>query len=174
MWLLRWRSKLLGVDSRLTGTPLSIKRQDLLLDYNDRNDRRGCIATTIKKEAVKDGANYLNGKFVTERQVTQVVIDGKAQEVEKTFKNPDTGIDETSLKVEVDAVANDDDKTRVLWTMNKTSRNLIVEVLGEDETQWIGKQIPIIVSSAQGGKPAVYPNEVEFRKLYGKKQRSLL
>ena len=158
----------------MTGTPSSIKLQHLLLDYNESVFMGGVNNTTIKKEAVKDGSNYMNGNFVTERQVTQVVIDGKAQEVEKTFKNPDTGIDETSMKVEVDAVANDDDKTRVLWTMNKTTRNLIVEVLGEDETQWIGKQIPIIVSSAQGGKPAVYPNEVEFRKLYGKKQRSLL
>ena len=158
----------------MTGTPSSIKLHHLLLDYHEAGFMGGVNNTTIKKEAVKDGSNYLNGNFVTERQVTQVVIDGTAQEVEKTFKNPDTGIDETSMKVEVDAVANDDDKTRVLWTMNKTTRNLIVEVLGEDETQWIGKQIPIIVSSAQGGKPAVYPNEVEFRKLYGKKQRSLL
>jgi len=154
----------------MTGTPNSIKLQHLLLDYNNGGDMK----TTIKKEAVKEGGSFLNGSFVTEKAVTKVIVDDRAVEVEKTFKNEKTGEDETKRLVEVYAVANDEEKSRVLWTMNKTSRNLIVDVLGEDETQWIGKEIPIIVSSALGGRPAVYPNEIEFRKLYGKKQRSLV
>ena len=102
-----------------------------------------------------------------------MVIDDQARVVEKTFKNDKTGLDETKSLVEVNCVANDENKTRVLWTMNKTSRNLIVDVLGEDEVKWIGKIIPVVVDASLG-KAAVYPNRVLFQKLHGTKQKELL
>tara|TARA_B100000029_G_scaffold335092_1_gene327195 strand:- start:619 stop:1092 length:474 start_codon:yes stop_codon:yes gene_type:complete len=154
------------------GTPSSIKLQHLLLDNNDSVIIGGVKKTTIKKEAVKEG-NYLNGSFITENEVTEVVIDDQARVVEKTFKNDKTGLDETKSLVEVNCVANDENKTRVLWTMNKTSRNLIVDVLGEDEVKWIGKIIPVVVDASLG-KAAVYPNRVLFQKLHGTKQKELL
>ena len=156
----------------MTGTPPSIKLQHLLLDNNDSVIIGGVKKTTIKKEAVKEG-NYLNGSFITENEVTEVVIDDQARVVEKPFKNDKTGLDETKSLVEVNCVANDENKTRVLWTMNKTSRNLIVDVLGEDEVKWIGKIIPVVVDASLG-KAAVYPNRVLFQKLHGTKQKELL
>jgi len=160
----------LGVGSRLTGTPLSIKRQDLLLDYNDRNDCRGCIKT-IEPVPVAEGGNYLKGEFVQDKEITEVVIDGRAEVVEKTFTDKATGKEETKQLVEVDVVCNNDDKSRVLWTMNATSRNMMCEILGTDETKWIGKEIPIIVDTSN--KNAIFPNRVVFKKRYAKKQETL-
>lgn len=157
----------MGVDSRLTGTPLSIKRQDLLLDYNDQKDRRRCSLI----EQVPVAGNYLKGEFVQEKEITEVVIDGRAEVVERTFTDKATGKEETKQLVEVDVVCNNDDKSRVLWTMNATSRNMMCEILGTDETKWIGKEIPIIVDTSN--KNAIFPNRVVFKKRYAKKQETL-
>lgn len=153
----------------MTGTPLSIKRQDLLLDYNDRNDRRRC--SLIEPVPVAEGGNYLKGEFVQEKEITEVVIDGKAEVVEKIFTDKATGKEEKKELVEVDVVCNNDDKSRVLWTMNTTSRNMMCEILGKDETKWIGKEIPIIVDTSN--KNAIFPNRVVFKKRYAKTQETL-
>ena len=128
----------------------------------------GEIEKMIEKEATGSG-DYLNPKFVRSNGVTEVTIDSKAEIVEKEFENKKTGELEKKNLVECYVVTNDEKESRVLWSMNKTSRNIVVDVLGTDENTWIGKLVPITVSADNGMNAAVYPDQIRFAQLHKSK-----
>ena len=70
------------------------------------------------------------------------------------------------ILVEVMVITNDENKTEVLWTMNKTSRNIVVDILSTDEDTWIGKTVPITVSASDGMTAAIYPDKIRFEQLH--------
>ena len=110
---------------------------------------------------------YLNGEFVKTNAVTEVVITTKPELVTKQYPK-ENGEVETKEQVECMVRCNDAKKSDVKWTMNNTTRNSIVDVLGTDESAWLAKPIPITVNSNKGGKAAIYTDEVRFGKLYTK------
>ena len=74
---------------------------------------------------------------------------------------------ESKKLVEVMVVANDSEETEVLWTMNKTSRNIVVDTLSTDEKTWVGKVVPITVSGGGDGmNAAVYPDRIRVEQLH--------
>lgn len=110
---------------------------------------------------------YLNVAFVNSNKVTEVRINSIAEEVEKEFEDKVTKEKVKKKLVEVMVVANDTEETEVLWTMNKTSRNIIVDTLSTDEKTWIGKVVPITVSGGGDGmNAAVYPDRIRFEQLH--------
>jgi hypothetical protein len=120
----------------------------------------------IEKQESGTG-KYLNVAFVNSNKVTEIRINSIAEEVEKEFENKKTGIMESKKLVEVMVVANDSEETEVLWTMNKTSRNIIVDTLSTDEKTWVGKVVPITVSGGGDGmNAAVYPDRIRFEQLH--------
>ena len=120
----------------------------------------------IEKQESGTG-KYLNVVFVNSNKVTEVRINSIAEEVEKEFENKKTGIMESKKLVEVMVVANDSEETEVLWTMNKTSRNIVVDTLSTDEKTWVGKVVPITVSGGGDGmNAAVYPDRIRFEQLH--------
>ena len=118
-----------------------------------------------------ESANYLNGQFVEDNQVETLTFESRAELVAREFDDKDNPGQKKSVeRVEVDVICDDKKKTKKLWSMNKTSRNMVIKVLGEDETQWIGKQVPIVIQTISGTtNPAIYPNGVRFEKMYATK-----
>ena len=118
-----------------------------------------------------EGADFLNGQFVEDNQVETLTFESRAELVAREFDDKDNPGQKKSVeRVEVDVICDDKKKTKKLWSMNKTSRNMVIKVLGEDETQWIGKQVPIVIQTISGTtNPAIYPNGVRFEKMYATK-----
>lgn len=119
----------------------------------------------IEKQESGKG-KYLNVDFVNTNKVTEVRINTKAEIVEREFKDKKTGEMIEKTLVEVMVIANDEKKTEVLWSMNKTSRNIVVDVLSTDEDTWIGKIVPITVSASDGMTAAIYPDKIRFEQLH--------
>ena len=115
-------------------------------------------------EPVDDGANFLNGKFVEENQVEILTIESLAKVVQREYADKD-GSTRTEQKVEVDVICDDQNQSKKLWSMNKTSRNIVIAVFGKDEAKWIGKQVPITTQGTDKGT-AIYPHKVRFEKMY--------
>ena len=109
---------------------------------------------------------YLNVDFVNANKVTEVRINSKAEEVEREFKDKKTNEMVKKILVEAMVITNDENKTEVLWTMNKTSRNIVVDILSTDEDTWIGKTVPITVSASDGMTAAIYPDKIRFEQLH--------
>jgi hypothetical protein len=133
---------------------------ELLLNFDNGGDKM------IPPKEMQDG-DWLDGQFVTANQVEKLTINSKAELVKHEFddeKHP--GQKKIVERVEVSVICDDAKKSNKTWSMNNTSRNMIVKVLGEDETKWIGKVVPIVVNTTVGTKPAIYPNEVSFAKLH--------
>ena len=120
----------------------------------------------IEKQESGTG-KYLNVVFVNSNKVTEVRINSIAEEVEKEFVDKVTNEKTKKKLVEVMVVANDKEETEVLWTMNKTSRNIVVDTLSTDEKTWVGKVVPITVSGGGDGmNAAVYPDRIRFEQLH--------
>jgi len=120
----------------------------------------------IEKQESGTG-KYLNVAFVNSNKVTEVRINSIAEEVEKEFEDNKTKEKVLKKLVEVMVVANDEAETEVLWTMNKTSRNIVVDTLTTDEKTWLGKVVPITVSGGGDGmNAAVYPDRIRFEQLH--------
>ena len=120
----------------------------------------------IEKQESGTG-KYLNVDFVNSNKVTEVRINSIAEEVVKEFVDKVTKEKTKKELVEVMVVANDTKETEVLWTMNKTSRNIIVDTLSTDEKTWVGKVVPITVSGGGDGmNAAVYPDRIRFEQLH--------
>ena len=145
-------------------TPLTdIEKSVMMKNYDNGGDK-------VIKPA-DEGADFLNGQFVEDNQVETLTFESRAELVAREFDDKDNPGQKKSVeRVEVDVICDDKKKTKKLWSMNKTSRNMVIKVLGEDETQWIGKQVPIVIQTISGTtNPAIYPNGVRFEKMYATK-----
>ena len=149
-------------------TPLTdIEKSVMMKNYDKYYDNGG---DKVIKPA-DEGADFLNGQFVEDNQVETLTFESRAELVAREFDDKDNPGQKKSVeRVEVDVICDDKKKTKKLWSMNKTSRNMVIKVLGEDETQWIGKQVPIVIQTISGTtNPAIYPNGVRFEKMYATK-----
>tara|TARA_B100000470_G_scaffold117315_1_gene90520 strand:+ start:3296 stop:3850 length:555 start_codon:yes stop_codon:yes gene_type:complete len=139
-------------------TPLTdIEKSVMMKNYDNGGDK------VIKP--TDEGANYLDGKFCQDNEIETLTIDSNAKLVQTDFEDKNGNKIE---RVKVDVICDDKDKTKKTWSMNKTSRNMVIKVLGTDETQWIGKQVPIVIQPTDKG-PAIFPNGVRFEKMYATK-----
>lgn len=50
------------------------------------------------------------------------------------------------------------------WTLNKKTRNILIEHLGNDTMKWIGVIIPIETAPTEKGR-AIYVDENELKKV---------
>lgn len=78
----------------------------------------------------------LDGEFVKENNITKLLI---LQEP----KIPENGF---SKNVIARVQCNDKNKTIALWTLNKQSKNALIDKFGIDTIKMTGKEIPIVPS----------------------------
>jgi len=50
------------------------------------------------------------------------------------------------------------------WSMNKKSRNALIDKFGNDTLKWVGKLIPIETATTEKGR-AIYVDEIELKKV---------
>ena len=50
------------------------------------------------------------------------------------------------------------------WTLNKKSRNALIDKFGADTIKWIGQEVPIETAQTEKGR-AIYVDEVELAKI---------
>lgn len=96
----------------------------------------------------------LDGEFIKENNITKLVI---LQEP----KIPENGF---SRSVIARVQCNDSKKTIALWTLNKQSKNALIDKFGTDTLKMTGKEIPIIASPYGRDKHTINVNREELLK----------
>lgn len=98
--------------------------------------------TTIEKQT----GNYLKGDFVKEKGLTELKITSEPKDV-----NGDFGI-KLECQVSYDGFGTGSPST---WTLNKKSRNALIDKLGKDTEKWIGFVVPVETAITEKGR-AIY------------------
>ncbi len=96
----------------------------------------------------------LDGEFVKENNITKLVI---LQEP----KIPENGF---SRNVLAKVQCNDKQKTIALWSINKQSKNALIDKFGTNTIKMTGKEIPIIASPYGRDKYTINVNREELLK----------
>ncbi len=81
-----------------------------------------------------------------EKAIQTLVIVTEPKDVDGSFGK--------KLECQVGYVGITDDSPD-LWTLNKKSRNTLIDKLGNDTTKWIGRKIPIETAITEKGR-AIY------------------
>ena len=110
------------------------------------------------------GTPYLNKKIVLERKVTKVKILEEAHIVDTEFKESD-GTVKRGKRLEAVCSTQVDDPKKVIWQMNPTTQNHMIDKYGSDTKKWIGLEIDIAVKQAGSAQPGVYPKDCPLEKV---------
>jgi hypothetical protein len=94
----------------------------------------------------KQSGNYLKGDFVKEKGLTQLKITSEPKDVQGDF-----GI---KLECQV-SYENFSTGSPSTWTLNKKSRNALIDKLGNDTAKWIGFNVPVETAITEKGR-AIY------------------
>lgn len=108
--------------------------------------------TVVIKKQVGD---YLNGVFVKEKGISKIKIQTEPIEV--------TGVFGEKLECKI-SFEGQTEKSPHKWTMNKKSRNILIDKFGNDTMKWVGKIIPIETAQTEKGR-AIYVDVDELDKL---------
>lgn len=104
-------------------------------------------------------SEYVSGEWAVKNSVTQVIILEEPNYVDTDF----------GKRLRPKVQANDAANSVKFWTMNKTTEKTLIEILGDETRNWIGKIIPIVVSQTQtkGGvlSLTVYPNKLALQQI---------
>ena len=103
----------------------------------------------------KQVGNYLKGEYVKEKGITKLKITSEAVDVNGDFGR--------KLECEVTYDGQTQESPNK-WTLNKRSRNALIDKFGPDTTKWIGNVVPIETSLTEKGR-AIYVDEVELAKV---------
>ena len=103
----------------------------------------------------KQTGDYLKGEFVKEKGITQLKITSEPKDVQGDF-----GI-KLECKVSYDGFSTGSPST---WTLNKKSRNALIDKLGNDTAKWIGFVVPIETAITEKGR-AIYVDIPALTKL---------
>jgi hypothetical protein len=107
--------------------------------------------TTIEKQT----GNYLKGDFVKEKGITQLKITSEPKDVQGDF-----GI-KLECQVSYEGFNTGSPST---WTLNKKSRNALIDKLGNDTEKWIGFTVPVETAITEKGR-AIYVDIPALQKL---------
>lgn len=96
----------------------------------------------------------LDGEFVKEQSITKLII------LEEP-KIPDNGFNST---VKTRVQCNDKKESIGIWTLNKQSKNALIDKFGSDSIKMVGKEIPVTHESYGRGKFTINVNKTELDK----------
>ena len=103
----------------------------------------------------KQLGEYLKGDYVKEKGITKLKILTEA----KDSDSKDFGV-KLECKVSYDGMVKDSPDT---WSMNKTSRNALIDFLGADTKNWVNRIIPIETAVTEKGR-AIHVDVAEMKK----------
>ncbi len=96
----------------------------------------------------------LDGEFVKENSITKLII------LEEP-KIPENGFSST---VKARVQCNDKKQTVGIWTLNKQSKNALIDRFGSDSLKMVGMQIPILPEPYGRGKYTINVDKTELNK----------
>lgn len=119
----------------------------------------------VQIEKAQIGATpYLNKKIVLESKVTKVKILDEAKIVDTEFEQPD-GTVKKGKRLECLCSTQVIDPKQVIWQMNPTTQNHMIDRHGSDTMKWVGLEIEVAVKQAGSASPAVYPKDCSLEKV---------
>ena len=96
----------------------------------------------------------LTADFIKDNDITTLVILEEPRIPDGSFSN----------SVIARVQCNDKKKTIVIWTINKKSKNIIIDKFETDTIKMVGQKIPIIADEYQRGKYTININKEELMK----------
>ena len=105
------------------------------------------------------GMPYLNKKIVNEGGVKVVTITSIPELVDTEYEG------KKSQKLQCTCDTQVLDPTQVLWQMNNTTQNFLIDKFGDETEKWVGKAIELAVKQAGSASPAVYPKDCSLEKV---------
>ena len=148
-----------------------------LVDYMEKSnliDWRGiikvhgmdeCNSKEVNREMVQiqkaevGGTPFLNKKIVQEKGVKKVRITSEPKMVDTEYEG------KKSTRLECVCSTGLEDPKQVVWQMNPTTQNYLIEKFGTETKNWIGKDIEIQVKQAGSASPGVYPKDCSLEKV---------
>jgi hypothetical protein len=102
----------------------------------------------------KQTGNFLKGDYVKEKGITKLKILTEAKDVDSEFG--------AKLECEV-SYDNMNKESPTSWSMNKKSRNILIDQFGDNTKNWVNRIVPIETALTEKGR-AIYVDTVEMAK----------
>lgn len=110
------------------------------------------------------GTPYLGKKIISEKKVTKVKIASEPVLVDVEFEQAD-GTVKKSKRLECTCKTQVEDPKEVVWQMNATTQNYLLEKWGSETKEWVGKELDIAVKQAGSAQPGIYPKDCSLEKV---------
>lgn len=110
------------------------------------------------------GTPYLGKKTVLDKKVTKVKIMTEPVLVDTEFEQAD-GTVKKAKRLECTCKTQVDDPKEVIWQMNATTQNHLIDKHGGDTAKWIGLEIDIAVKQAGNAQPGIYPKDCSLERV---------
>lgn len=110
------------------------------------------------------GTPYLGKKTVLDKKVTKVKIMTEPIIVDTEFEQAD-GTVKKAKRLECTCKTQVDDPKEVIWQMNATTQNHLIDKHGGDTAKWIGLEIDIAVKQAGNAQPGIYPKDCSLERV---------
>lgn len=103
----------------------------------------------------KQVGEYLKGDYVKEKGITKLKILTEPKDVDGDFGE--------KLECQV-SYEGQTAKAPRTWTLNKKSRNILIDFFGDNTVNWINKIVPIETAQTEKGR-AIYVDLTELQKI---------
>ena len=110
------------------------------------------------------GTPYLGKKTILDKKVTKVKIASEAVLVDTEFEQQD-GTIKKGKRLECLCKTQVEDPKEVVWQMNATTQNYLLDKFGSETKNWIGKEVEIAIKQAGSAQPGIYPKECSLEKV---------
>jgi hypothetical protein len=105
------------------------------------------------------GTPYLNKKTVLEKKVTKVKILTEPVFVDSEYEG------KTTKKLSCECSTQVAEPKKVIWEMNPTTQNYMIDKHGSETKSWVGLEIDIAVKQAGSASPGIYPTGCSLEKV---------
>ena len=103
----------------------------------------------------KQVGDYLKGDYIKENGITDLKIITEPKDVDGDYGK--------KLECKTSYDGNTEDSPRT-WSMNKKSRNDLIDKLGKNTEKWVGFVVPIETAPTEKGR-AIYVDSVRLEKM---------
>lgn len=110
------------------------------------------------------GTPYLGKKIILDKKISKVKIATEPVLVDTEFEQAD-GTVKKARRLECVCRTQVDDPKEVIWQMNATTQNHLIDKHGSDTAKWVGLEIEIAIKQAGSAQPGIYPKDCSLEKV---------
>ena len=97
----------------------------------------------------------LTSKFIQDNNITELVILGEVRGADGEY----------GIRYDTKVNCNDSKKTLAMWSINKASKNFLIDLFGTNTKEWMGKKIVIQLNPYGDGKYSIVVNSEKTAKI---------